>query len=205
MARLMLVACALVLCLCAPASAANKKKRSTKDWSESIKNIEENEHKEWEAERKEQEEERMKNQPQFDMSDPAKWIDQAGGIENALLMQGGGGGGTAMTFVHLNNKTITSKEQAEEMVVSWRDLLMSAGIQVGVYVVETHLLLLDTQDKRKVIEIKDFITKEAPGGEEHVEYFEYNNQKFYSLAKDPKPKAECESDKSACPAVAAAA
>ena len=131
----------------------------------------------------------MKGMPQFDMDNPAKWIDQHGGIENAMLMQGGGGG-TAMTFVHLNNQTIKSKEQAEEMVVNWRNLLMTAGIEVGVYVIEPHMLLLDTQDKRKVVEIKDFITKEAPGGEEHVEYFEYNSQKFYSEAKDPKPKAE---------------
>ena len=108
----------------------------------------------------------MKGMPQFDMDNPAKWIDQHGGIENAMLMQGGGGG-TAMTFVHLNNQTIKSKEQAEEMVVNWRNLLMTAGIEVGVYVIEPHMLLLDTQDKRKVVEIKDFITKEAPGGEEH--------------------------------------
>ena len=62
----------------------------------------------------------------------------------------GGGGGSAMTFVHLNNETISSKEAAEEMVVQWRDLLATAGIEVGVYVIEPHLLLLDTQDKRKV-------------------------------------------------------
>ena len=76
---------------------------------------------------------------------------------------GGGGGGNAMTFVHLNNETVTSKEQAEELVVQWRDLLMTAGIEVGVYVIEPHLLLLDTNDKSKVIQIKDFIVKEAPG------------------------------------------
>ena len=68
-----------------------------------------------------------------------------------------------MTFVHLNNETVTSKEQAEELVVQWRDLLMTAGIEVGVYVIEPHLLLLDTNDKSKVIQIKDFIVKEAPG------------------------------------------
>lgn len=36
--------------------------------------------------------------------------------------------------------------------------------QVGVYVIEPHLLLLDTNDKSKVIQIKDFIVSEAPGG-----------------------------------------
>jgi hypothetical protein len=58
---------------------------------------------------------------------------------------------------------------AEELVVQWRDLLSTAGIDVGVYVIEPHLLLLDTNDKGKVIQIKDFIVREAPGGEEHVE------------------------------------
>eukprot|EP01052_Picozoa_sp_SAG31_P009905 SAG31_NODE_531_length_14413_cov_7.712659_7_plen_285_part_00 len=107
-----------------------------------------------------------------------------------MMMQGGGGGGSAMTFVHLNNETVTSKEQAEEMVVQWRDLLMTAGIEVGVYVIEPHLLLLDTSDKRKVIQIKNFIVAEAPGGAEHVEYFEFNQQKFYPPGKDPDPKPE---------------
>ena len=47
-----------------------------------------------------------------------------GGVENAMMMQGGGSG---MTFVHLNNQTITSKEQAEQLVMQWRDLLATAA------------------------------------------------------------------------------
>ena len=42
----------LLVCLLAGTSAA-KKKRSTKDWSEAVKNIEKEEMEEWEAERKE--------------------------------------------------------------------------------------------------------------------------------------------------------
>ena len=180
---------------------AAKKKKSSADWARAASAIEQQEREEWERERAEAaaevERQQQKHQPQFDMSDPGKWIEAQGGIENAMAMQGGmmgggGGSGHAMTFVHLNNETISTKEQAEELVVQWRDLLMTAGIEVGVYVIEPHLLLLDTNDKRKVIQIKDFIVKEAPGGEDHVEYFEFNQQKFYPESKDPNPKPEWE-------------
>jgi hypothetical protein len=155
---------------------ARKKKRSAKEWAQAAKNIDQQERDERAAElaasKKEQEERAAASRGQgFDMSDPGKWIEAQGGIENAMAMQGGGGGGggNAMTFVHLNNQTITSQAMAEELVVQWRDLLSTAGIDVGVYVIEPHLLLLDTNDKGKVIQIKDFIVREAPGGEEHVE------------------------------------
>ena len=195
-----LLALFVLLGLLATLTAA-KGKKSSADWARAASAIEQEEREEWERERAEAaaeaERQQQKNQPQFDMSDPGKWIESQGGIENAMAMQGGGmggggGSGHAMTFVHLNNETISSKEQAEELVVQWRDLLMTAGIEVGVYVIEPHLLLLDTNDKRKVIQIKDFIVKEAPGGEDHVEYFEFNQQKFYPESKDPNPKPEWE-------------
>jgi hypothetical protein len=196
----------LLLLLSLVAAGSAKKKKSSAEWAAAASAIEEEERAEAEQERAQEEAERERqqqlNQPQFDMSDPSKWIEAQGGVENAMAMQGGGmmggggggggGGGSAMTFVHLNNETITSAEQAEELVVQWRDLLMTAGIEVGVYVIEPHLLLLDTNDKSKVIQIKDFIVTEAPGGADHVEYFEVNQQKFYPEDKDPNPAPEWE-------------
>lgn len=180
----------------------SKKKKSSAEWARAASAIDAEERKEWEREQAEAaaeaERQRQLSQPEFDMNDPGSWIEAQGGVENAMAMQGGmmggtgGGGGHAMTFVHLNNETVSTKEQAEELVVQWRDLLMTAGIEVGVYVIEPHLLLLDTSDKSKVIQIKDFIVNEAPGGEDHVEYFEVNQQKFYPESKDPNPTPEWE-------------
>lgn len=135
-----------------------KQKRTKAEWEEALKRAEREEMEEWEEERRQKEEEIQKYHG-IDMSDPKKWIEQMGGGDNAADMLAGMGGGSmagpSMSFVHLS-KDMT-KPECEELVVQWRDLLMTAGYDVVPYMVDDHLALMKLDEKWKVMDLKDFV------------------------------------------------
>ena len=77
--------CLALLVAAAEAKKGAKKKKTSKEWAAAAAAIDNEERAEWEAERAAAEAERAKNQPQFNMDDPSKWIEGMGGVENAMV------------------------------------------------------------------------------------------------------------------------
>ena len=77
--------CLVLLVAAAEAKKGAKKKKTSKEWAAAAAAIDNEERAEWEAERKAAEAEKAKNQPQFNMDDPSKWIEGMGGVENAMV------------------------------------------------------------------------------------------------------------------------
>jgi hypothetical protein len=191
-----LLRCAVLgLLLCAlvgEVSAAKKKKKKQKkkqkrtpaEWAEAMKAVEREEMDEYETERKEQEEEINKHHG-MDLSDPKKWIDEMGGGDKAAELLAGMGGGSmaspAMGFIYFNDEQ--TREENEEMVVQWRDLLMTAGFDVQPYMVEDNMALLNLKEKWKVMELKDFVL-DPYFTQGKVKHFEINNKKWYPAGSD---------------------
>jgi hypothetical protein len=102
------------------------------------------------------------------------------GATDAAAMMGGMGssssGGPAMTFVHM--KSELTREDTEEVVVKWRDLLYTNGFDIKPYVVEDNLVLLNMDEQYKVKDLRDFVL-DPYFAEDKVESFEYNSKKWY--------------------------
>ena len=150
-----------------------RKKKSKKEWKEAWKKIEEEEFEDWEEEKAEREAEHAK------YSDPMKMVEEMGATDAAAMMGGMGSsssGGPAMTFVHM--KSELTREDTEEVVVKWRDLLYTNGFDIKPYVVEDNLVLLNMDEQYKVKDLRDFVL-DPYFAEDKVESFEYNSKKWY--------------------------
>ena len=197
-ARTLLALLLLLLVAFSPV-AEGKKKKSKKEWKDAWKKIEEEvrlqyqsppallrvrqsshmrvyrpqEFEEWEEEKAERMAEHSKYQ------DPMKMVEQMGPDDAAAMMGGMGGGnngGPAMCFVRMKKEL--TKQDTEEVVVKWRDLLFTNGFDIKPYVVEDQLVLLTLDEQYKVSELKDFVL-DPYFAEDKVESFEYNSKTWY--------------------------
>ena len=71
-----------------------------------------------------------------------------------------------------------TKEESQELVLQWRDLLMAGGFDVTPYMVEEHTALLSLSEKWKIMELKDFVL-DPYFAQGKVQSFEMNNYKWY--------------------------
>eukprot|EP01051_Picozoa_sp_SAG22_P007537 SAG22_NODE_535_length_9385_cov_6.941202_1_plen_355_part_00 len=147
--------------------------------------IEEEEAEEFEKEMEERRAERAANMPGTDLNNPSAWIESMGGMEalqqpgpgGSIDLGGGmGGGQAAMAFIKI--KPGYSRQQVEEYIQRWRDLLLTNGFDLNPYLVEDDLIVMHTEANHRIGELKAFVLNlEFSDG--IVDYFEINQAKTY--------------------------
>jgi hypothetical protein len=166
---------ALVILLAGPATAG-RQQRNKAQWAAALLKEQQEETREWEEERQEREEEVSRNHGLGPILEQG-----ALGAEAAVTAGGSSAAGPALSFVHL--KHYVTRAECTELVTQWRDILLTGGFDITPYMVDDHMVLLNLDEKWKVMELKDFVL-DPYFAQGKVEAFELNQKKWYAPGSD---------------------